>query len=634
MLQFVQRALGVSIPVIAVIFILDVPLYLTGTSLFNQQYMALFWCLITALIFLTIPASKKAPATGPRWYDLLLVGLTFLVGFYVTINYYQILQSLGTPTMLQVVLGCLAVLLVLESVRRTVSWPIVIIVLLFILYAKFGNLVPGILETKGLTWSRLFSQLYLGAEFMLGVPLRVACLIVFGYIFFGQVIFQTGGGEFLIKLAQSLMGRYRGGTAKVAVLASSFFGSISGSAVANVAATGMVTIPLMKKSGYSPTYAGAIEATASTGGQIMPPIMGAAAFIIAEFLGISYPMVVIAAIVPALLYYLGAYLQIDLRAASSGLKGMSPEEIPSLKKTLRQGWVFIIPLAVLIIALFVLFVSPGAAALYSIGAVVIVTLLKRETRRVWSWSRLLSIFQQTSRSMFELTAICAAAGLVVGIVGYTGLGLSLSRVLIETSGGNLLLLAVLTAVTSTILGMGMPTTAAYILLAVLAAPALVSLGVEPILAHLFVFYFGTLSMLTPPVCLAAYTAASIAGAPQMPLAFRAMRLAIAGYVVPIFFLFNPGLAFIGSPMEIILAILFGVLAIALFAFGLEGYLLRKLGWLERVLFAIAAITMCIPSWFTRLPGLALVASLLLIQFRRRSRGIEGRVMNTSVNNHR
>lgn len=616
-LQFMQKALGVAIPVIAVIFILDIPLYLIGTSLFNQQYMALFWCLVTALIFLTTPASKKAPATGPKWYDLLLAGLTLLVGFYVTILYYQILLGLGTPTVLQVIVGCLAVLLVLESVRRVAGWPIVIIVFLFILYAKFGNLVPGILHTKGLSWLRLLSQLYLGADFMLGIPLKVACLMVFGFIFFGQVIFQTGGGEFLIKLAQSLMGRYRGGPAKVAVLASTFFGSISGSAVANVAATGMVTIPLMKRSGYSPIYAGAIEATASTGGQIMPPVMGAAAFVIAEFLGISYPMVVVAAIVPALLYYLGAYLQIDLQAASSGLKGLPREEIPSLKETMRHGWVFAIPLVVLIITLFVLFMPPGAAALYSIATIVVVTFLKKETRRAWSWSKLLSILQRTSRSMFELTAICAAAGFVVGIVGYTGLGLSLSRVLTEASGGSLLLLAVLTAVASTILGMGMPTTAAYILLAVLAAPALVSLGIEPILAHLFVFYFGTLSMLTPPVCLSAYTAASIAEAPQMPLAFRAMRLAIAGYIVPFIFLYNPGLAFIGSMGEIIPAILFTVIAITLFAFGIEGYLLRKLKWLERILCVIAAIAIVIPSWSSRLLGLAMVVPLLLIQFMRR-----------------
>lgn len=621
-LQFVPKALGIAIPIMAIVFVLDVPLYLTGASLFNQQYMALFWSLIVALIFLTVPASKKGVAKRPRWYDWLLVVLTFIVGFYVTIFYPQILRVLGVVAPLQVVMGSLAVLLVLESTRRVAGWPIVIIVVIFILYAKFGNLIPGILQTKGLSWARLLSQLYLGADFMLGTPLKIASLIVFGFIFFGQVIFQTGGGEFLMKLAQSLMGRYRGGPAKVAVLASSLFGTVSGSAVANVATTGMVTIPLMKKSGYSSTYAGAIEATASTAGQIMPPVMGAAAFVMAEFLGVSYPTVVLVAIVPAMLYYLGVYLQIDLQAASSGLKGLPREEIPSFKETLRQGWIFIVPLIVLIITLFILFLPPGVAALYSTGALVLVTMLKKDIRDSWSWSKISSILQGTSRSLFELIAITAAAGFVVGIVSYTGLGLSLSRVLTEVAGGNLLLLALLTAITSTILGMGMPTTAAYILLAVLAAPALVSLGIEPVLAHLFVFYYGTLSMITPPVCLAAYTAASIAKAPQMPLAFRSMRLAVAAYIVPFIFLYMPGLALIGSVWEIILAIFLTVIAIILFAVVIEGYFLRKLTLLERCLFFVAGITMVVPNWYTHLIGLAIAAVVFLLHIRSRKR-LEG-----------
>lgn len=621
-LQFVPKALGIAIPIMAIVFVLDVPLYLTGASLFNQQYMALFWSLIVALIFLTVPASKKGVAKRPRWYDWLLVVLTFIVGFYVTIFYPQILRVLGVVAPLQVVMGSLAVLLVLESTRRVAGWPIVIIVVIFILYAKFGNLIPGILQTKGLSWARLLSQLYLGADFMLGTPLKIASLIVFGFIFFGQVIFQTGGGEFLMKLAQSLMGRYRGGPAKVAVLASSLFGTVSGSAVANVATTGMVTIPLMKKSGYSSTYAGAIEATASTAGQIMPPVMGAAAFVMAEFLGVSYPTVVLVAIVPAMLYYLGVYLQIDLQAASSGLKGLPREEIPSFKETLRQGWIFIVPLIVLIITLFILFLPPGVAALYSTGALVLVTMLKKDIRDSWSWSKISSILQGTSRSLFELIAITAAAGFVVGIVSYTGLGLSLSRVLTEVAGGNLLLLALLTAITSTILGMGMPTTAAYILLAVLAAPALVSLGIEPVLAHLFVFYYGTLSMITPPVCLAAYTAASIAKAPQMPLAFRSMRLAVAAYIVPFIFLYMPGLALIGSVWEIILAIFLTVIAITLFAVVIEGYFLRKLTLLERGLLLVAGITMVVPNWYTHIIGLVIAAAVSLLLIRSRNR-LEG-----------
>lgn len=617
--RFLQKLLGITTPVVAIIFILDLPLYFTGVSLFNQQYLAIFWAQVIALIFLTIPASKKTESVAGRWYDLALVILTLVIGLYVAFLYPEILLTLGTPTSFKMVLGILAVLVALESVRRVAGWPIVIIILLFIFYAKFGNFAPGVLRTKGLSWIRLWNQLYLGADFMFGIPLRVAALMVFGFILFGNIIMQTGGGEFLFGVAQSLMGRFRGGPAKVAVLASTFFGTLSGSAVANVAGTGMVTIPLMKKTGYSPTYAGAIEAAASTGGQILPPVMGAAAFVMAEFLGISYPTVVAAALVPALLYYLGLFLQIDLRAAKSGLKGLPREEIPSFWKTVVKGWIYFIPLIVLIITLFIFFMPPGAAALYSAGAMIVASLLRKETRTAWDWAKVSTILRGTSRTLFEMTAISAAAGFVVGIVGYTGLGLSLSRVLTTAAGGSLLLLALLTAMTSTILGMGMPTTAAYILLAVLAAPALTKLGIEPILAHMFIFYFGTLSMLTPPVCMAAYAASSIAKAPQFPLALRSMRLAVAGYIVPFVFLYAPSLALIGSWGEILLTVSTAVIAIALFAVGIEGYFLTVLRWFERVLSIGAAIALIVPGGTSHLVGLVLLAFLVTLQLRKRSR---------------
>lgn len=617
LMPLLEKLLGISIPIVGIIFVLDIPLYLTGASLFNQQYLALFWSLVVALIFLTVPASKKSDQTKTKWYDLLLACLTLIIGLYVTFFYSEILVTLGVPTTLRAVLGFVAIFLVLESVRRVTGWTIVLIILVFILYAKFGYLIPGVLRIKGLSWSRLFNQLYLGADFMFGIPLRVAGLMVFGFILFGSVVMRTGGGEFLFDVAQSLMGRFRGGPAKVAVLASTFFGTLSGSAVANVAGTGMVTIPLMKRVGYSPTYAGAIEATASTGGQILPPVMGAAAFVMAEFLGISYPMVVVAALIPALLYYLGLFLQIDLRAAKRGLRGLPKEEIPSFRKTILEGWIYIIPLIVLVITLFVLFMPPGAAALYSAGATVVATLLIRKTRSVWSWSKVFEILERTSRTLFEVTAISAAAGFVVGIVGYTGLGLSLSRVLTKAAGGSLILLALFTALTSTILGMGMPTTAAYILLAVLAAPALTNLGIEPILAHLFIFYFGTFSMLTPPVCLAAYTAGSIAKAPQLPLAFLAIRLAIAGYIVPFVFLYAPGLAFIGSLREIIVNIVSAVVAITIFAVGLEGFLFRDLRWFVRVIWIIGGILIIVPVWWSRVLGLTLVLLLVIFSMLRR-----------------
>lgn len=613
-LQFVQKFLGISIPIIAIFFIIDIPLYLFNISLFNQQYLSLLWTLVTALIFLSTPFSNDKKSGKRKWYDILLVGMVFVVGLYVTIWYPKILLQLGAPSKFNFIMGILAFFLVLESVRRVAGWPIVIIVLVFVLYAKFGNIIPGILRTRYITWSRLFTQLYLGSDFMFGIPLRVAALTVFGFILFGSTIMKIGGGDFLFKLAQSLMGRYCGGPAKVSVLASSLFGSLSGSAVANVAGTGMITIPLMKKTGYSSSYAGAIEATASTGGQIVPPVMGAAAFIMAEFLGISYINIVVAALLPALLYYLGLFVQIHLQAKLLGMVRTPRHEIPSFKETLKTGWIFLIPLAVLIFVLFVLFLEPGLAALYGTATVVLVTMVPKKFRSLWSLGKLVEILMQTSRAIFELITVCAAAGFIVGLVGYTGIGLSLSRVLTNIAGGSLLILAILTAITSTILGMGMPTTAAYILLAVLAAPALINLGIEPILAHLFIFYYGALSMITPPVCLAVYAAASISEAPsQLKLAFKAMKLAIAGYVVPFIFLYEPSFALIGSFGKSISSIFLGVIAIITFAIGIEGYCLSKLKIFERLFFICVAILLLIPLWQTHLVGLTAVTLLLFTQ---------------------
>lgn len=616
---FITTFLGAAIPFIIVAATLDIPLYLTDTSMFSQQYIAFIWTLETVLLFLIVPASKKSSTKGPRWYDLFLAVLTLPVGLYVTIYYPEILFTLSMVTPLQIVLSGLAVLLVLESTRRVVGWPILCIVVLFIIYAKFGDLAPGVLQTKGLSWPRLLSQLYLGADFMFGMLLNITFLVIFGYILLGNFLFHTLGGEFLIKLASSLMGSYRGGAASTAVLASSLFGTLSGSAVANVAGTGVVTIPMMKKYGYSPVYAGAVEATASSGGQIMPPVMGAAAFVMAEFLGITYPEVAIAALVPALFYYLGVFLQIYLHAVRTDLKGVPRDQLPSYKETLRQGWVFFIPLIVLILTLFVLYMPAGTSALCAAGSVIVVSLFNKKSRATLNWPAILKTLQQTSKGMLELTAICAAAGLIVGIVGYTGLGLSLSRFLTTAAGSSLFLLALYTAAASTILGMGIPTTGAYVLLAVLVAPAMTAFGVIPLVAHLFIFYFGTLSMLTPPVCLAAYTAASISGAPMLPLAFRAMQLAIAAYVVPFVLIYEPELALMGSWGDIIVTIFCCGVGLVSACFAIEGYFLRDLSLIKRIFYAIGGFASFVPSYYTRFIGLAIVICLVAVQLATRRR---------------
>ena len=599
---------GAMIPIIGIVAIFNIPLYLTGWSPFNQQYQALFWTFVISLIFLTKPATKNAK--GVKWYDLFLIALTFISGLYITIFYFEIQETMGIVSSMRVVLGAITVLVLLESTRRVAGWPIVIIILVFIVYAKFGKYFPGLLETKSMSWKRLFTFLYLNGDAWLGVPLRVVLYIVTGFLIMGRVFFETGGGDTIIGLAESLMGRFRGGPAKVAVLASSLFGAVSGSTVGNVASTGVITIPMMKRTGFTPEYAAAVEVVASNGGQILPPVMGAAAFIMSEFLGVGYPVIVLAAIGPALLYYLAVILQVHLQAVSHGSSPMPVEARPSFKALSVRGWPLIFPIAFLFYALFFLWMPPGIAAIYTAAILVVISFFRKATRKDWNWRKVMTILEKTSRTTMEVTAISASAGLVVGIVSYTGLGMTLSRILTELAGGHLLPLALLTAFASIVLGMGMPPGPAYILLAVLAAPALIDVGIAPVTAHIFVFYFGILSMVTPPVCIAVYTAAAIAESPyMMKCARHAVKLSIGAFIVPFVMLYKPGLNFIGSTQDIVLSMTTTAVGIIIFAIVLEGFLTRRMSWLERGAWTISGIAIMGFTWQSRLAGFALAILL-------------------------
>jgi len=607
MKRLVEQALCVLIVALGLTAVLDLPGRWLGLTIFPQQYLGAFWGVVSCLCFLTQPARAGKPI---RWYDHVLAAASLALGLYIAYWYPDILETIGQLSAGRTLLGAAAVLLVLEATRRVAGWPLVIIVGAFLLYGRFGSYMPGMLATTGLSWDRLANQLFYGTDFMFGAPLRIAVLVVFGFILFGQVLFGTGGGEIFLKLAQGSMGRYRGGPAKTAVIASALFGSISGSAVANVASTGVITIPLMKRTGYSPTFAGAVEAVASTGGSIMPPVMGAAAFVMTEFLGISYATVVLAALLPALAYYATLLIQVHLRALGVGLKGLPPEQVPPLGPVLRDGWIYLIPIVVLVGAIFFMNTDVVVAALYATAANLALAALRPSARRHLRPSELLKLCVEVAQGMVQITIVCAAAGFVVGLVSYTGLGVSLAQSLVGAAGGHLLLLALFTALASLVLGMGMPATACYILVAVLMAPALVTAGVTPLLAHLFVFYFGNFSFLTPPVALAVYAAASIAKAPFGATCWQAIRLALAGYIVPFIFLYKPGMALMGTPGGIAGALFDAAVAVVLLAVALEGYWYGRLGWWARVLFGAAALLMFFPGWDTRIAGLALAAPLL------------------------
>jgi TRAP transporter 4TM/12TM fusion protein len=604
------------VPAVGLVAILDIPFYLTRASIFYQQYLALFWGLISTLIFLTVPAKKGTTRDRVPFYDLFFAFASIFVGLYVTLFYPKILFTLGILSTPRVILGILAVMIVLESTRRLEGWALTVIILCFIAYALFSDYFPGILQARGVSWKRLAIQLYLGADSLFGTPLKMGVTVVFAFVLFGAFLSSTGGSDFFVGLANCFFGRRRGGAAKAAVVASMLLGGFSASAVGNVATIGVVTIPMMKKAGYPAKFAAAVEAVSGTGDLIIPPIMGTAAFIMPEFLGVPYATVAIAALVPGILYYLGDFMQIDMRAAKIGLSPLPPEAIPRLGQVLRKGWYFLVPIGLLVYTIFILYLRPDLSALVSIAGLLIVVAFSREKRQVLRMNSLLKILQGTCKFMLEMTVVCAAAGLIVGLVTYTGLGQSLALFLTDLSGGDLLILAILTALASTILGMGMPVTPCYILLATTAAPAMVHLGVSPLLAHLFVYYFGTFSFLTPPVCLAVYAAAAIAEAPVISTGYQAMKLAVAGYLVPFFFLFKPGLALLGSPFHVALSVLEGTSATILIAMAIEGYFLRPMNLLERVALFSGAMCLFAPGWETDILAIFVAGPVLYFHWTR------------------
>jgi len=607
-----QDILLILVPVVGIISILNVPLYF-GLSFYLQQYLAIFFGLVLSLVFLLVPARKKMAMDRLPWYDSLFAMLSLIVGFYAAIFYKEIVVEIGLLLPHRVVLGAIAILLILEATRRLIGWAFLIIVVLFIFYALFASIFPGGLYGTAIPWPRLANHLYLDPQGILGIAIEVAATVVFAFVLFGQTLFRTGGGQFFIDAALSIMGRFRGGPAKVSILSSSLFGTISGSAVANVMVDGWFTIPLMKANGFKDYTASAVEAVASTGGQIMPPVMGAAAFLMATFLGIPYAKVAISAALPAILYYVAVYIQVDLIAIRDGLHGLPPESLPSLKNVMKKGWPFFISILFLIYTLFILGLDADKAGLYSAASVFIISFFQKETRP--DIRKFIAILRDTGEGMLEIGVISAAAGLIIGIVSITGLGFTFSSTLVSVSGGSTFILLVLAAAGAIILGMGMTVTAAYLLMVILIAPALTTMGMVPLNAHLFVFYFAVMSFLTPPVCLAVYAAASIGKADMLKTGFAAIRLAIAAYIVPFIFAYHPALLLQGSFFEVLEAVVTALIGIGLIATAVEGYLFRPLGWLKRVLLSGGGLLSLIPGWKTDLLGLAIALPIVFWEWK-------------------
>jgi TRAP transporter 4TM/12TM fusion protein len=561
-------------------------------AIFNEQYLGLFLGLGLAPVFLCIRAGPWAPVDRVPWYDWAAAAGALVVGLYVAIFYPTIAYSLGIITWDKLLLGFLAVLLVLEAVRRVAGWALMWIAVVCLLYANLAWMLPGLFYAKGSSWQRIAVYLYLDTNGILGVPLAVTANIVVAYILFGQALYAVGGDKFLTEVALVLMGRYRGGAAKMAVVSSTLYGTVSGSAVANVVVDGAVTIPMMKRAGYPPHLAAAIEAVASNGGQIMPPVMGAAAFLIAEYLNISYGEVALAAAIPAGLYYLALFTQVDLEAAKLGLAGLPREQIPRMRSVMRLGWVFLVPLAVLTYTLMLADWEAGRAGMLAAGVTLLVGALQKSTRP--TRAGVMSMLESTGRTMLDLVAIVTLAGIVIGTLQLSGFTSKLPILLTSLAGGSVFLLLVLTGIVSIILGLSLPTTVVYITLAVLVGPALAQLGIVPLAAHLFLFYFGMLSLITPPDCLATYAAAAIAKSDFWKTGWTGMRLGIVAYIVPFVFVYHPALILKGSLAEILITIFTASVGVILLGIGCAGYLFRPLGWPQRAWAVLAGMLLILP----------------------------------------
>ncbi|MBC7087908.1 MAG: TRAP transporter permease [Tissierellales bacterium] len=594
-----------------------------GTLLsFKQRSLHIMFAFVLGFLF--YPFGKKSNKEKPSILDYILIALTIIVFGYIFVFSDTISAKGGSATNLDLVLGLLAILITLEVTRRAVGPELPIVAILFLLYAYFGPYMPGLLAHRGFSIQRIISHMYLGLEGIMGIPLGVSATFVFMFILFGSILDKTGVGKFFIDLAYGLTGSFKSGPAMTAVVASGFMGSISGSSVANTVTTGAFTIPLMKRTGYKPYFAGAVEAASSTGGQIMPPVMGAAAFIMAEFTGIPYSRIIIAAAIPAILYYFAVGTMVHLEASRLGLKGLPREELPSVLKLLLSRGYLLIPL----ISIIVFLISGNTPTLAAFKAIiislvlaVIVSFIKKD--KSFTFKDFLDALEAGAKGAVTVACACACAGMIVGVVTLTGLGLRIAEIIVTLANGNLLLTLFFTMIASIILGMGLPTTAKYIVLATMAVPALITLDVNLIAAHLFILYFGVVADITPPVALAAYAGAGIAGANSMKTGVQAVKLALAAFIVPYIFAIDPHLILVdnvvGAEVQFISlfqalpVILSAIIGIVCLAAGVEGYLLKKTNIFERILLLGAALLLLRPGIFTDSFGIVVLVATYLLQ---------------------
>ncbi len=569
-----------------------------------------FGAVLGFMLFPAWKAANKGQRVIQTVFDIILILGSIGIGLYIYMNLNQLLFRFGVlPTTTDFIVALAGVIIVLELTRRTSGWTLPILAGIFILYAFIGPYLPSILNHSGYSPQRFFTYIY-GLDGIFGVTLDVSSKYILLFIIFGAFLEMSGVGKYFIDFAFSLAGRLRGGPAKVAVISSGLMGMMNGTSAGNAVATGSLTIPLMKRVGYDPKFAAATEATASAGGQIMIPIMGAGAFLMAEIIGIKYSEIVIAATIPALLYFLSVYLMVDFEAIKKGMKGLAKKDLPAFKGILKQSYLFI-PIIVLIGLLL-----SGKSVIYS-GTVSIVTcfvvsLFHPSTRM--GLKKILDAFELGMKNVIQLVAVCASAGIIVGVIALTGVGLRFSSMLLYIADNNILLALVFAMFISILLGMGMPTTAAYAVAASVVAPGLIRMGIEPLFAHMFVFYYAVMSAITPPVALAAYAAAGISGTDPFKTGVEAFRLGIAAFIVPFMFIYSPELLMVGGSGDIAVAFVTAAAGIYLLAASVQGWFAgRTAHVISRILLLVAAVSLIDSSLITDMVALAIIAVAVAVQ---------------------
>lgn len=560
-----------------------------GLNFYNIQFLSLVLGFALFLLFINAEGGKIK-----KLFNIYLGIFSLFCCLYISIYYPHLVNKLVYKPKIGVLIGLFLVVLILEATRRAAGKSLTLVIIILSLYALLGHYLPGSFATRPVSIQRLAVYLGMDTNALFGIPIKVAIVVVVPFVLMGRILSAAGGGDFFSDLAMSLMGRYRGGAAKIAIFGSALFGLVSGSAVANVAGVGNVTIPLMTRSGFDSRLAASIEAVSSTGGQLMPPVMGAAAFLIAEFLQVPYTAVLTAAIIPALLYYVSLFIQVDLEAAKNDIGGAKLEELPKLKDVMKKGWHFPIPFIILIISLMFWGVQAEYAALLASAALLFFGVIIGYKGHRLNIKEAFNTLVSTSTSSIEIIVITAAAGLIIGVLNITGLSFSLALQLLAVTSGHLILLLLLTAVVSIILGMGMPTAGVYVILAILAAPALEKAGLTDMQANLYVMYFGMMSMITPPVALASYTAATISGSDTWRTGWSSVRVGWCSYIVPVLFALSPALLLNGSLFSIFATVFTAIFGVYMGCISIVGYYNSNLSITQRIFLGIISIGLLLP----------------------------------------